>query len=322
LGECPPISKASSPFSFQETRMTVFSRSLTAPRALLAATCIAGICLAGTAALAQAPASAPDPVVAKVNGVEVRQSDLAIAEEDIGSNLPPNADAAARKQYLIAYVGDMIMLAQDAESRGMSATDEFKRRFQMMRSKALMEASLHDLTRTAVTDDAMHKVYDEAVKQNPAEEEVHARHILVKTEDEAKAVVSQLKGGADFAALAKEKSIEPGAKESGGDLGYFTKGQMVPEFSDAAFKLDNDKISDPVKTQFGWHVIKVEDKRTKPVPSYDQVKSQLASFVVRKAQTDLVNKLRATAKVELIDPPPAPPAPASPAPAPGAATPK
>ena len=106
----------------------------------------------------------------------------------------------------------------------------------------------------------MHKVYDEAIGQMKSEPEVRARHILVETEDEAKAVLAELKKGADFAELAKAKSKDPGSAD-GGDLGYFTKDQMVPEFSEVAFKLDKGQLSEPVKSQFGWHVIKVEDKR-------------------------------------------------------------
>jgi peptidyl-prolyl cis-trans isomerase C len=153
-----------------------------------------------------------------------------------------------------------------------------------------------------MTDDAMHKVYDEAIKQTPNEQEVHARHILVATEGEAKDIEAQLKNGADFATLAKEKSKDPGAAE-GGDLGYFTKDQMVPEFAEAAFKLDKGQISDPVKTQFGWHIIKVEDKRIKPTPTYDEVKGQLQNYVARRAQADLVDNLRKSATIERLDHP-------------------
>ena len=135
----------------------------------------------------------------------------------------------------------------------------------------------------------MRKVYDDAVKQMPSEQEVHARHILVPTEDEAKAIEDQLKKGADFATLAKEKSKDPGAAD-GGDLGYFTKDQMVPEFADVAFKLDKGQVSDPVHTQFGWHVIKVEDKRTKPTPTFDEVKGQLENYVAHRAQAELVSQ--------------------------------
>ena len=106
---------------------------------------------------------------------------------------------------------------------------------------------------------------------------MRARHILVETEDEAKAILDQLKGGADFATLAKEKSKDPGAAE-GGDLGYFTKDQMVPEFAEVAFKMYPGQLSDPVKTQFGWHVIKLEDKRTKQPPEFDKVKDQIEAY--------------------------------------------
>ena len=127
-----------------------------------------------------------------------------------------------------------------------------------------------------------------------------ARHILVESEDDAKKILADLKKGGDFAAIAKEKSKDPGASE-GGDLGYFSKDQMVPEFSETAFKLDKGQLSDPVKTQFGWHIIKVEDKRTKPVPEFDKVKDQIETYVSRKAQAELITKLRDTAKVERLD---------------------
>ncbi len=160
----------------------------------------------------------------------------------------------------------------------------------------------------------MHKVYDEAVKQMGQEEEVHARHILIRAaaddekaskaaEDKIKAIIVRLKNGEDFAKLAGEVTEDPSGKANGGDLGYFTKDQMVPEFSDVAFKLDKGQISDPVKTQFGWHVIKVEDKRAKPMPNFEEVKPQIEQFVTRKAQAELVNSLRASAKIERLDKP-------------------
>jgi peptidyl-prolyl cis-trans isomerase C len=146
----------------------------------------------------------------------------------------------------------------------------------------------------------MKKVYDEAVKQIEGEQEVHARHILVESEDEAKAIEAELKKGADFAELAKTKSKDPGASD-GGDLGFFTKDQMVPEFATVAFTLEPGKVSDPVKTQFGWHVIKVEEKRNRKAPDFEQVKPQIETYVMRKAQAEYVAKLREAAKVERID---------------------
>src|SRR5438309_8488785 len=154
--------------------------------------------------------------------------------------------------------------------------------------------------KAATTDDNMKKVYEDAAKQISGEQEVHARHILVETEDQAKKIEDELKKGADFAKLAKKESKDPGASD-GGDLGFFTKEQMVPEFSTVAFALDPGKISDPVKTQFGWHIIKVEEKRTRKAPDFEQVKPQIETYVVRKAQADYVAKLRTAAKVERMD---------------------
>lgn len=240
-----------------------------------------------------------DPVVAKLDGADIRQSDLAAAEEDIGQNLPPMAPDAKR-DYLITYVTDMLILSKAAEARKIGDSADFKRKLAIARNKLLMEGLLTVEAKTAVTDEAMKKVYAEATKQMGEEKEVHARHILVEKEDEAKAILADLKKGGDFAAIAKEKSKDPGSKETGGDLGYFSKDQMVPEFAEAAFKLDKGQLSDPIKTQFGWHVLKVEDKRNRPVPDFDKVKDQVEQYVVRKAQADLVTKLRGEAKVEKI----------------------
>src|ERR1700733_6355485 len=264
---------------------------------------LAAFLVGPTSALrAQNADPAADPVVARANGVDIRQSDLALAEDEVGANMP-QMGPDQKRDYLITYLADVIVLAQAAEQQKLADRDDVKHRIQFERSKVLMETLLQDAGTAAVTDDAMHKVYDDAVKQMPSEQEVHARHILVATEDEAKAIEDQLKKGADFAALAKEKSKDPGAAD-GGDLGYFTKDQMVPEFADVAFKLDKGQISDPVHTQFGWHVIKVEDKRTKPTPTFDEVKGQLENYVAHRAQADLVSKLRSAATIQRLDQPP------------------
>ncbi|TMJ05114.1 MAG: peptidylprolyl isomerase [Alphaproteobacteria bacterium] len=252
-----------------------------------------------------------DPMVARVNGTDVRQSDLAAAEEDLGGNIP-QMTPEAKRDYLITFVGDMILVAKAAEAKKMGDTDEFKKKLAYARTKLLMEQLLQNEAKAAVTDAALHKVYDEAIGQMKKEPEVRARHILVETEDEAKAVVAELKKGADFAELAKAKSKDPGSAD-GGDLGYFTKDQMVPEFSEVAFKLDKGQLSDPVKSQFGWHVIKVEDKRERQPPEFEKVKDQLENFLVRKSQSELITKLRAEGKIERVGAA-ATPAPAAPAP--------
>lgn len=241
-----------------------------------------------------------DPVLAKVNGVEIRQSDVALAEEEAGGQLPAMAPDAKR-DYLVAFLSDMIVVAQAAEKEKMADTPQFKRRLAFNRNRLLMDEMLQKEGKVALTDAALRKVYDEAVKQMGDEQEVRARHILVETEDQAKEIVAELKKGANFEELAKTKSKDPGAAAQGGDLGYFTKEQMVPEFADAAFKMEKGQVSDPVKSQFGWHIIRVEDKRKKPAPEFDAVKSQLEAYVTRKAQADLVTKLRDSAKIERLD---------------------
>jgi len=269
-----------------------------------------------------------DPLVAKVNGVEVRQSDLAVAEEEAGQ-IPPMSPEA-KQDYLVQFVADMILVSKAAEDKKLGDTPEFKRKTEFARKKLLMEGLLQSIGKAALTDEAMHKVYDEAVKQIGEEKEVHARHILFRApagdekaskeaEDKIKAVIARLKKGEDFAKVAGEVTEDPSGKANGGDLGYFSKDQMVPEFSEAAFKLEQGQISEPVKTQFGWHVIKVEDKRVKPAPKFEEVKPQIENFVVRKAQAELVTKLRAEAKIERMDKPAKTedkPATATPAPAP------
>ena len=242
-----------------------------------------------------------DPVVARANGVDIHQSDLTLAEDDIGSSMP-QIGPDQKRDYLVTYLSDIIILSQAADKQQLGNRADVKQRIEFERRKALMEAMLQDAGKAAMTDEAMHKVYDEAVKQMPSQEEVHARHILVTTEDEAKEIETQLKNGADFATLAKQKSKDQGAAD-GGDLGYFTKDQMVPEFAEVAFKLDKGQISDPVKTQFGWHIIKIEDKRVKPTPTFDEVKGQLQNYVARRAQAELVASLRKSATVERLDQP-------------------
>ncbi len=242
-----------------------------------------------------------DPVVARANGVDIHESDLAFAEEEIGNNIP-NLPPPQKRDYLINYLADVVVLSQAAEKQGLADKPDVKRRVAFDRNRLLMEALLQDTGRAALSEDAERQVYNDAVKQMGNEEEVHARHILVPTEEEAKAIVAQLKAGADFATLAKEKSKDPGGAD-GGDLGYFTKEQMVPEFAAVAFKLDKGQISDPVKTQFGWHIIKVEDKRIKPTPTFEQVKGQIDNYVAHRAQAALVEKVRAGAKIEHLEKP-------------------
>src|SRR4051794_32106364 len=280
---------------------TSFPVTKTGPRLGLASAAMTG-CLAAIL-LAGLPATAQDanPVLAKVNGSEIRQSDLALAEEELGPSLA-QMDPATKKDNVLSFLIDMKIVSKAAEDKKIENNEDFKKRLAFTRSRLLMDSLLSSEGKAATTDDAMKKVYEEASKQITGEQEVHARHILVETEAEAKAIRAELDKGGDFAELAKKKSKDPGASD-GGDLGFFTKEQMVPEFSTVAFALEPGKISDPVKSQFGWHIIKVEEKRNRQAPAFDQVKGQIETYVTRKAQAEYVAKLREAAKVERMDKP-------------------
>ena len=281
--------------------------------------------LAALAQPAPAPATPPAPaaaqpadpskVIAKVGGQTITEGDLAIAAEDPALQLP-GTDEKQKRDILVGYVIDLKLGAQAAEAAKLADSPDFKRRLAYMRDKLLVDEYLEQESKKAVNPAAARKLYDDTVKEMKPEEEVRARHILVEDEDEAKKVAARVKGGEDFAKVAAEVSKDPGSKAEGGELGFFTKDRMVEPFAEAAFKMKPKEISDPVKSQFGWHVIQVEERRTKPQPTFEELKDQIDQYLTRKAQQDVVLALRKNGKVERLDQPaaaPATPAPATPA---------
>jgi peptidyl-prolyl cis-trans isomerase C len=257
-----------------------------------------------------APASAK--VLARVNGAEITDEDVRIAMEDIGSSLPQQIEGPARQAYILDYLIDAKLVAQKAEADKMGEGPEFAKKVAYYRDKVLMEDLLGKVAKDAATDTAIQKTYDDVAKQQKPEEEVRARHILVESEPDAQAALKRVTGGEDFAKVANEMSKDPGSK--GGELGWFTKERMVPEFAEAAFKMQPGQISDPVKSQFGWHIIQLEERRQKQFPSLDQVRDQVTRYVVQKSQSELILKLREEAKVDRTEP--EKPADAAPAPGP------
>ncbi|GLK82012.1 peptidylprolyl isomerase [Ancylobacter defluvii] len=256
-----------------------------------------------------APAQAADTVLATVNGTAITRADVTAAAVELGPNLPPQIQGPARDEYVLGFLIDLTAMAQAAEVQKLDETEDFKRQLDFIKKRVLMQAALEQAAKAAVTDEALKKTYEEALKQQKPEEEVHARHILFRAdandkaaseaaEKKAKDVEARLKKGEDFAKLASELTEDPSGKQDGGDLGFFTKDQMVPEFAEKAFSMKPGDISEPVKTQFGWHVIKVEEKRQKPLPTFDEVRPQIEQYLVQKAQADAVQKTRDAAKVE------------------------
>ena len=267
---------------------------------------VLGIAAGGGAAYADAKP------LAIVNGQPITDQDVDDATADIGSGLPERLDADGKRKYVLDYLIDLKLVASKAVADKIEADPDFARKLAYYRDKIAMETVLGKVAKTADTEAAEHEAYDAAAKAQPPEPEIHARHILLPDEAAAKAALERVKKGEDFAKVATELSKDPGGE--GGDLGWFTKERMVPEFSEAAFKLEPGQISEPVKSQFGWHIIKVEEKRMKTFPAFDQVKEQASHYVQQKAQTELITALRKDAKVERFDAPaPKPAAPAAPA---------
>jgi peptidyl-prolyl cis-trans isomerase C len=271
---------------------------------------------AQTAAKPAKPA-AGDPVVARVNGTDLHRSDVVEAIR----GLPPQVQQQPLDRLYPALLDQMVgtMLVSQAGRKSKLQDDpEVKKRLALVQDQIIADAYVQRLLQKQVTDQKLHARYDKFVKDAPPREEVNARHILLANEADAKAVIDQLKKGGDFAALASEKSTDPAGKTSGGDLGWFTKEQMVPEFADAAFKLKKGEITEtPVKTQFGWHVIKLEDRRAAKALAFEQVKPQLADEIARDLIGEKMKELRTTAKIEVFNAdgskPGAAPAPAAPA---------
>ncbi|WFS22213.1 peptidylprolyl isomerase [Rhizobium rhododendri] len=249
----------------------------------------------------QAPAFAADAVVAKVGDLEIHQSELDLAISNLDPQLAQLPDDQKKVAALSAAI-DVKLLAKDALAEKLQDTPDFKTRMAYLQDRELHNAYFKKHVVDVVTDAEVKARYDKEVAALPKQEEVHARHILVKTEDEAKEVIKELEAGKDFAEVAKEKSTDPN-KSDGGDLGYFQRGRMVKEFDDAAFSMPVGTYSKtPVKTDFGFHVIKVEDKRDAPPPPFDQVKDQVKQLVMRDKYLELLKTAKAASKVEISDP--------------------
>jgi peptidyl-prolyl cis-trans isomerase C len=260
--------------------------------------------VSGPAMVAAAPGSAvgKGAVVAKVDGSPIYQSEVDAFISDLGDQAKQMSPADLQSRVVDRLI-DIKLADNKAAAQKLSQDPVVAQRLHIGQETTLAQMYLERDARARITDDVLKAKYDELVKQVQPVQEVHARHILVKTEAEAKDIIKQLDKGADFEKLAKEKSTDPGSGESGGDLGYFTKDKMVPEFADVAFKLDKGKYTEtPVHTQYGWHVIEVLDKRDQPLPSIDQVKPQLTNLVLQDEERKSVEDLRKSAKIERFNP--------------------
>ncbi|MCW2306802.1 peptidylprolyl isomerase [Rhodobium gokarnense] len=245
-------------------------------------------------------AAVENNVLAKVGDGVIRESDLAFMAEDFLAELR-RVPEDQRRPILVSALIDMLLMSQAAEKQGLAESEAFKTRMNFLKMRALRDAYVQENIAGAIDEAAIKARYDKDTADFEASEELKARHILVKTEDEAKDIIKQLDDGADFAALAKEKSTGPSGP-NGGDLGFFTKGRMVKEFEDAAFQLAaGEYTKEPVQTQFGWHVIKVEERRKQEPPAFDQVKDRIRESLMREKYIESVAKLKEDATIERLD---------------------
>ncbi len=262
--------------------------------AVIAAT---GLAVHVTFAVAQ---DAGSKVVVTVDGKAITDADLKLAENEIGSELGQLAPEVKRRA-LAEYLIDNQLFANAAEAAKLGDTPEFQKYMAYLRERALREQFFEKTLKGSVSEDEAKKIYNARVAELKPETEFAARHILVESEEKAKELRAKIVAGEDFAKLAGENSTDPVSKKDGGLLGYFGIGQMVPEFEAQVVKMQKGELSEPVKTAYGWHIIKLEDRRQKAPPSFDQVKETIMnSLAVRKAQEKSA-ELRAKAKLEYVD---------------------
>lgn len=289
--------------------------------------CSTSLALAQTAPAAPAPAApvpaAPvvsaDTVVARVAGEEIRASELNEAAQSLPEELR-GMPAPVLFPMLLDQLVDRRIIIQAARKQGLDKDPAVQRQVSRATDTALQNALLSREIAPTLTDEAIRAKYDKDVAGRPGEEEVRARHILVPDEETAKRVTAEVKAGGDFAELAKTNSKDPGA-QGGGDLGFFKKADMLPEFSDAAFALKPGEVTPaPVQTRFGWHVIKLEERRVAPAPAFEQVRDEVRQSLIQEGVSRVLTAAKQGVEVQKFNldgtpATPTPPTPATPAPA-------
>jgi peptidyl-prolyl cis-trans isomerase C len=242
--------------------------------------------------------AADDPVVATVNGAEIHQSEVSAFRAILPAKIQ-GMDEAQVTTRLIERLTQVKALAQEAEKSGITKDAAYKKLQAQKLEEFAADSYIKSVIDKKVTDKAIRDLYDTTVAGGKSAEEFRARHILVDSEDEAKDLIKQIKGGKDFAVIAKEKSKDTGSAANGGDLGWFTPDVMVPEFSKAAVALKNGEISAPVKSQFGWHIIQTQERRKQAPPKFEDVKENLSQQLKQQINQETVERVTKAAKIEL-----------------------
>lgn len=262
-----------------------------------AAVLAAVLSAAPTISAVSASAEETSPVVATVNGSPITEADVSAAAVDLGNALqqyPPDTHQAVILDFLV----NQKLMAAAATKEGLQDTPAFAKRMEQVRERELRDAYFEKAVRSSITENDINEAYAKVQEQAAQRDEVHASHILVETKEAAEAIIKELAGGADFAELAKQKSIGPSGK-NGGDLGFFGEGDMTPAFFTAAAALEPGQVSEPVQTEYGWHVIKVMEKRKASAPPLDTIHDQIVEFLVRQKFVSVIQELKAGAEIEI-----------------------
>ena len=253
------------------------------------------------AAVGSLSAGAQERVIAKVNGKTITDTDMKLAEAEIGSDLG-SLPQATKRRVLIEFLIETQLFADAAEGQRLAVGNSFEEPMQYWRRRALRDAYFDKSVRESISDAEARKFYENQVGAQKSDQEVRACHILVESKDKAREVYEKLAHGSDFARLAKEYSKDPGSKDQGGDLGFFGRGQMVPQFEEVAFRLKKGEVSEPFESQFGWHIVRLDDRRQRSAPTFEAVKGQVVASMIHKRAQQVAADLRGKAQIEYIDP--------------------
>lgn len=262
----------------------------------------------------------PTTVVATVNGVNITQADLQAMATQFGDALAQYAPEERRPALLEAAINVQLM-AQAGVGIGLDQTPDFIEQMRLLRERVLQNAYLQTVIESQITEEALTAKYDELVSQLNLPTQVHIRHIVVATEAEANEIISLLNSGAiDFESMAQTRSLDTTTGAEGGDLGFWGPGELIVELDDVIFTIPPGEVGQvPVQTQFGWHVIKVDEARTQPPPSFEETRDQIRDILYQELFNAEVARLTAEATIEIVGATPAAPAalpetPAAPAP--------
>ncbi|MBL27743.1 MAG: peptidylprolyl isomerase [Rhodospirillaceae bacterium] len=266
--------------------------------AIVAVVMAAGAFVAAPADVRAAEDQTDDVVVARVGKQEIMLSEVVARVVSLPAKQQKDNTFDELYEKILDDLIDQTVVINAAREAGVEDSDQYAQRMKQIADQVLRDMYLTDRVRQRMDPEMVRAKYEELKAQTEPQVEIHARHILVQTEEEAKAIRQEIMDGADFVEMAKEKSIEPGAAQSGGDLGFFSKQQMVAPFSEAAFALEDGEVSEPVQTQFGWHVIKVESRRTREFPPFEQVQDEIMEHFARGEMQQILTELKNETKIE------------------------